>query len=177
MAPDGQTSCFFPRGHMRSNSAFLSRTQSTPPAYSIQPGTGYQLIPKKGGPALQGITRGTHQGCISSSTACTVGCGPLTQGGRWIDGRNSASVEVVVARYNEDASWCAPYNCTVYNKGSRPERISSTTRWRTLPNIGRESHTILSHLVQHYDSLADWTVFLQGDRGPHAGGALESMIT
>ena len=47
---------------------------------------------------------------------------------------------------------------------------------RTLPNVGRESHAYLSHIVDNYDSLADWTVFTQastpsfGYRGHRSGG-------
>ena len=33
-----------------------------------------------------------------------------------------------------------------------------------LPNIGRESHTYLHHIVSRYDTLADVTLFLQGSR-------------
>jgi len=32
-----------------------------------------------------------------------------------------------------------------------------------LPNVGRESHTYLHHIVEHYDSLASWTVFSQAE--------------
>ena len=77
-----------------------------------------------------------------------------------------ASVEVVVARYDEDPSWCvaAGYNCTVYNKGAAPRdewrnggggERGGSVRWLDLPNIGRESHTWLSHIVSKYDALAD----------------------
>ena len=31
-----------------------------------------------------------------------------------------------------------------------------------LPNVGREQHAYLTHIVRNYDSLADWTVFLHG---------------
>lgn len=33
-----------------------------------------------------------------------------------------------------------------------------------LPNIGRESHTFLKHIVSRYDTQADVTLFLQGSR-------------
>ena len=47
-----------------------------------------------------------------------------------------------------------------------------------LPNVGRESHSYLHHIVSRYDELAPWTVFTQatepswGYRGPGAGGGL-----
>ena len=31
-----------------------------------------------------------------------------------------------------------------------------------LPNVGREQHVFLTHIVRNYDSLADWTAFLHG---------------
>ena len=33
-----------------------------------------------------------------------------------------------------------------------------------LPNVGREQHAYLAHVVRNYDSLADWTVFMHGKR-------------
>ena len=92
------------------------------------------------------------------------------------------SVEVVVARYAEDPAWCraAGFNCTIYNKGDalredeeqRYEAGSSACaagrlRVRSLPNVGRESHTFLSHIVSHYEQLAEWRVFMQGDPFDH----------
>jgi hypothetical protein len=32
-----------------------------------------------------------------------------------------------------------------------------------LPNIGREAHSYLYHIVANYDRLADWTIFSQAD--------------
>ena len=111
----------------------------------------------------------------------------LRQSGLWReqevrDGAASPpSVELVVARYDEDASWCDAYNCTVYNKGEDSPTLRArraAARWRTLPNIGRESHTILSHIVERYDELADWTVFMQGDPWDHMppGISIETYI-
>ena len=80
----------------------------------------------------------------------------------------ASSVEVVVARYREDASWASAYNATVYSKSDDvPEWGHRIARWRRLPNVGRESHTILHHLSDRYDTLADWTVFMQGDPFDH----------
>ena len=66
-------------------------------------------------------------------------------------------VEVVVARCREDVSWTAAlgYPVTIYDKSGRPGPFA-------LPNIGRESHTYLTHIVRRYDDLAASTVFVQG---------------
>jgi len=92
----------------------------------------------------------------------------------------TGSVEVVVARYREDFAWCARYNCTVYNKGPPvpPVERAAVPRWRSLPNVGRESHTWLWHVEHWYDALADRTVFLQGEPWDHLapGLALDDYV-
>ncbi|MGD9608709.1 MAG: DUF3431 domain-containing protein [Desulfovibrionaceae bacterium] len=64
--------------------------------------------------------------------------------------------EIVVARYREDVSWTAGlgFPVTVYDKSGTPGPLS-------LPNIGRETHTYLSHILRRYDALARHTVFIQ----------------
>ena len=77
-------------------------------------------------------------------------------------------VEMVVAHYCEDLSWIRPYAhlTTIYDKGK--SNLSEMTAWGaktvTLPNVGRESHTYLYHIVHNWDKLADWTVFFQGGK-------------
>jgi len=78
--------------------------------------------------------------------------------------RATAVVEVVLAQYHEDISWtteyAAPGVCfTVYSKGEEPP-VGAVR----LPNVGRESHTFLHHIVHNYDTLAPWTVFSQAVR-------------
>lgn len=84
--------------------------------------------------------------------------------------------QIVVARYNEDISWTSKYqpNVIIYNKGNYlPKSIS-------LPNVGRESHTYLYHIVNNYNNLADRTIFFQGScpsfgySSPGQGGHLYS---
>jgi|LakMenE01Jun11ns_1017448.scaffolds.fasta_scaffold9659691_2 hypothetical protein len=70
-------------------------------------------------------------------------------------------VELVLARYKEDISWCNQiFGCkiTVYNKFQG---------CNLLPNIGYEAHTYLHHIVANYDSLADVTVFSQASLHGH----------
>jgi hypothetical protein len=66
-------------------------------------------------------------------------------------------VEVVVARYREDVSWTAElgFPVAVYDKSGAPGPLA-------LKNIGRETHTYLSHILRCYDDLAAYTVFVQG---------------
>ncbi len=69
-------------------------------------------------------------------------------------------LELVVARYREDLRWTrrVPPACrvTVYDKGGGGKGPGQ------LPNVGREAHSYLHHIVTHYDELADVTVFCQG---------------
>lgn len=79
-------------------------------------------------------------------------------------------VEIVVARYNEDVAWLAPergQRVTVYDKHEEQPLPHAAQR---LPNVGREGHTYLHHIVQRYDDLADVTVFTQGDIREHVDG-------
>ena len=58
-----------------------------------------------------------------------------------------------MARYDEDVAWSALYwpLTTVYNKGSDLElpdqRGAAPDAVVRLPNVGRESHTYLHHVV------------------------------
>ncbi len=73
-------------------------------------------------------------------------------------------VQLVVARYAEDVSWVdgTGLEYVVYDKGSEPVAGA-----RLLPNIGRESHTYLTHIVTQWDRLAPYTAFVQGDPFDH----------
>ena len=76
------------------------------------------------------------------------------------------TVELVVARHAEDLGWLRRVpkliRVTVYNKGGAgPDHAVA------LPNVGREAHTYLHHVVQRYDELADATVFCQGKPFDH----------
>jgi len=83
-----------------------------------------------------------------------------------------AALEIVLARYEEDVSWLEdeykPF-VTIYNKGS-PISVEGSGdlraigRIKSLPNVGREGHTYLWHVVNNYNNLADWTVFSQAER-------------
>jgi hypothetical protein len=78
-------------------------------------------------------------------------------------------LELVVAHHTENLNWLRNLpdgiQKTVYTKS--PEPITEHTTI-PLPNVGREAHTYLHHLVRRYDSLADWTIFCQGKPFDHA---------
>lgn len=85
-------------------------------------------------------------------------------------------VEIVISRHGEDIHWSDMYAGirTIYDKSGRAEMElpGNTTRGLVvaLPNVGRESHTILWHIVTNYDRLANLTVFSQGSAPTYGYG-------
>ncbi len=82
-------------------------------------------------------------------------------------------LEIVVARYNENIDWLEPYlsDSTIYNKG----RSIAGKDTVPLPNIGREGHSYLYHIIENYDNLADRTIFCQGDPFEHSPDFLQLL--
>lgn len=74
------------------------------------------------------------------------------------------TTQLVVARYTESFEWTQTggYDVIVYNKSGVED-----TRTIPLPNVGREAHTYLYHIVHTYDTLADVTIFLQAKISDH----------
>lgn len=92
--------------------------------------------------------------------------------------------EIVIARYNEDLSWLVDIpksiKITIYNKGNDDiDKMNSIKNLKftviKLPNIGRESHTYLYHIINNYDKLAHRTIFCQGDSIFHSPGFINLL--
>ena len=83
---------------------------------------------------------------------------------------------IVVARYKEDPSWIQeqyrPY-VRLYDKNE-----SAPLEWATarLDNIGRESHTYLTYIVENYDSLPEIVFFTQGSMDHTYGKKIEEFL-
>lgn len=79
--------------------------------------------------------------------------------------------EIVVAHYRENLDWLEPYGSlvTLYHKSDYQEFPTwiDSSRIITLENIGRESHTYLTHILERWDTLAPWTFFTQGGFNDH----------
>lgn len=94
-------------------------------------------------------------------------------------------MDIVVARYNENLDWLRPFmsDAIIYNKGPSEEALEASwvshgARVEHLPNVGRESNTYLSHIVENYDDgLADWTVFVQGNPFDHCQDIRRNLVT
>lgn len=75
---------------------------------------------------------------------------------------------IVIAKYKENVDWLDPlkdgYSLYVYNKDEDSEDDKMK-----LPNVGREAHTYLHHIVSQYDNLnpQGYTFFCQGDLPNH----------
>ena len=73
------------------------------------------------------------------------------------------SLTIVIAHYNENRDWIQKLpNDTIhlYSKGGVD--ITGDYRISYLPNVGRESHTYLHYIIEHYDSLPDIVFFTLG---------------
>lgn len=83
-------------------------------------------------------------------------------------GLEPPSIELVVARHEEDVSWVGawlPYlkRVTVYDKSPAPmQSFHPKVRVVEVPNRGREAETYVRHVVEHYDDLCGRVVFCQG---------------
>jgi hypothetical protein len=82
-----------------------------------------------------------------------------------------AKYDIIVARYKEDLSWVSQfdeekYNVIIYNKGAEDVPFPNIK----LENIGRDAETFVRHIVNNYDNLSEYSIFLQGNPLSHLGG-------
>ena len=72
--------------------------------------------------------------------------------------------EIVLAHFDEEMNLFrekyAEY-VHVYAKGMSKVPDLGFKYWENLPNVGRESHTYLHHIVENWDHLAAVTIFMQ----------------
>lgn len=84
-------------------------------------------------------------------------------------------IALIVAKYKEDISWihAVPEYVDIYVYHKHPHSQQNTSRifHSELPNVGRESHTYLHHIIQHYETLDqyDGYIFVQGFPFDHIG--------
>ncbi len=74
--------------------------------------------------------------------------------------KTKKNFELVISRYDEDISWSDNYIKfrTVYNKGNDHTEY----QYIKLENKGHLADTILRHIIDNYDNLADVTLFSHG---------------
>jgi hypothetical protein len=90
----------------------------------------------------------------------------------------SYTSSIVVARYREEITWIPSHwesNVYLYNKGSMDSSLSRFPHFQQLSNVGRESHTYLHHIIEHYDDLTDIIYFTQAYPFDHAPYFIECV--
>lgn len=85
-----------------------------------------------------------------------------------------------MSRFKENGDWIADLaaqgaRVTIYDKGKLgytglDRAAGSNIQIVSLPNIGREADSYLTHICERYNTLSDTTVFLQADPWPHLKG-------
>jgi hypothetical protein len=85
-----------------------------------------------------------------------------------MDGGGNNSIDIIVARYNEDLEWMNEYpfnqfKYIVYNKGNNNNfNKKYVKKIINIKNVGRCDHTYLYHIITNYDNLAKINIFLPG---------------
>ena len=74
--------------------------------------------------------------------------------------------EIVIAHFDEDLEKLTPYasHAHIYHKGNMSKPDPRFRKWTVLPNVGREGHTYLHHIIENYDNLAPYIVFSQASQ-------------
>jgi len=68
----------------------------------------------------------------------------------------------VISRYKEDITWSKDLKKVIYDKSKIP--VEGSVR---LLNVGREGDTYIRYIINNYDKLEEYTVFLQGNPFDH----------
>ena len=80
------------------------------------------------------------------------------------------TTQIICARYNENINWLLELkneNIIIYNKGEDDLHLFPIEKIVKLPNLGREGGTYIDHIVNNYDNLCDYTIFIQGNPVDH----------
>ena len=104
--------------------------------------------------------------CIALALAVALACIRASAAVRHETFAPPPDVEIVISHYDEDIEPLkallrdrVPHaKIVVYSKGpvTDPDSVAR------LPNVGREAHTFLTHVIRRYDDLAAVTVFVMG---------------
>lgn len=97
-----------------------------------------------------------------------------------------SNLDIIVAKYKESTEWLAQLldlGATVYLYDKYPDQPPSTLLlkykdnmnkdkkpclvYNTLPNVGKESHTYLHHILTYRDDIKEYTLFTQADPFDH----------
>lgn len=93
-------------------------------------------------------------------------------------------MDIVIAVYNENIDWVeqlSHHKLFIYLKN--PNRLIEIKNKfpkasiEVLENVGRESHTYLYHIINHYYDAGTFTVFLQGNPFDHCSNVIDLINT
>jgi len=82
--------------------------------------------------------------------------------------KTNHDIHFVISRYNEDLEWLKeePFNkypSTCYNKGKNQDFYKpQNMKIFNIPNVGRCDHTYIYHIINNYNSLSNYIIFLPG---------------
>lgn len=83
-------------------------------------------------------------------------------------------MKIVVSRYNENVEWTKQFqNVVIYNKGNTLG--NDYTNEILLNNVGREGHTYYKHIYDNYDTLDEYTIFLQANPYNHSPDVINQI--
>jgi hypothetical protein len=77
------------------------------------------------------------------------------------------NTDIVIAHYNENLDWVSELDLTYINKIWIYSKSPLPNNYISLPNIGRESHTYLHHIISRYPNFPENIIFLQGNPFGH----------
>jgi hypothetical protein len=82
--------------------------------------------------------------------------------------------DVVIARYKENLDWVElldkeKCNIIIYNKGINDIKYPSIP----LKNVGRESHTYFTYIIDYYNAFPEFIIFLQGNPWEQSHNAVQ----
>jgi UDP-galactopyranose mutase len=86
-------------------------------------------------------------------------------------------IGIVISKYNENVNWinkidkklCKIYLYDKYTDVNNFDNIY----FKKLPNVGRESHTYLTYIIENYYNLDDLIIFTQGKWDDHVSNIFE----
>lgn len=87
------------------------------------------------------------------------------------------SCNIIVSYYNNkhflelldlfEKKFMHKYNAIIYNKSGHEIKLKNNLIHKNLNNIGREGETYLNHIINNYDNLPEYTIFIQDDTDNH----------
>lgn len=79
--------------------------------------------------------------------------------------------QLIVSHFEQDLTWA--HVASEYMDVKIYDKSIHNTPYTKLPNVGREPHTYMHHIIEYYDSLPEWTIFAQDNPFEHVNNWTE----